>query len=142
MRFERQPTTNPESIKIKVWQDENDGAHNGEYIGEIELDDEGQAWYFPKKGKRDYVLSVADLQELAWYMEKLETESMGKKDEIHPSPRYFKWIAQCCKELNWETKEGDQLVEDPNWFGCYDDGMTPKEAVEAISKGVVTRRTV
>jgi len=56
--------------------------------------------------------------------------------------KYFEWIAECCKELGWEKKEGVKLVEDVNWFGCYDDGMTPKEAVdEAVSKGVVERKS-
>lgn len=55
--------------------------------------------------------------------------------------KYFEWIAGCCKELNWDISEGKILVEDVNWFGCWDDGMTPKEAVaEAISKGVVEIR--
>jgi len=34
------------------------------------------------------------------------------------------------------------LVEDVSWFGCYDDGMSPKDAVnEAVKKGVVERRS-
>ena len=54
---------------------------------------------------------------------------------------YFEWIAECCKELNWDKREGASLVEDVSWFACYDDGMTAKEAVdEAVSKGVVSRR--
>ena len=57
------------------------------------------------------------------------------------SNKYFEWIAGCCKELGWDIREGEILVKDVNWFGCYDDGMTPKEAVdEAVSKGVVQRR--
>lgn len=55
--------------------------------------------------------------------------------------KYFEWISECCKELNWNIKEGAVLVEDVNWFGCYDDGMTANEAVnEAVSKGVVEKR--
>jgi len=55
--------------------------------------------------------------------------------------KYFEWIAECCKELNWDIKEGVALVEDVNWFGCWDDGMMAKEAVdEAVSKGVIERR--
>ena len=57
------------------------------------------------------------------------------------SNKYFQWIADCCKELNWDIKEGAALVQDVNWFGCYDDGMTAKDAVkEAISEGVVSKR--
>lgn len=53
---------------------------------------------------------------------------------------FFKWVSECCKELNWDIKDGVKLVEDPNWYLCYDDDMTPKEAVdEAIENGVVKR---
>lgn len=56
------------------------------------------------------------------------------------SERYYRWIADCCQELGWDIREGERMVEDVNWWGCYDDGMTPKEAVdEAVSKGVVKR---
>ena len=55
--------------------------------------------------------------------------------------KYFEWVAECCKELNWDIKDGKVLVQDVNWFGCWDDGMTAKEAVdEAVSKGVVEIR--
>lgn len=55
--------------------------------------------------------------------------------------KYYEWIAQCCEELNWDVKEGANLVKDVSWFGCYDDGMSPKNAVnEAIRKGVVEKR--
>ena len=54
---------------------------------------------------------------------------------------YFEFIAECCKELEWDIKDGAMLVQDVNWFGCWDDGMTAKEAVdEAVSKGVVKRK--
>lgn len=57
--------------------------------------------------------------------------------------KYYEWIAQCCKELNWDIREGEKLVEDVNWFGCYDDGMSPKDAVdEAVRNGVVERRVL
>lgn len=62
---------------------------------------------------------------------------------MRPKNKYFEWIAQCCKELNFDIKDGASMVNDVNWFGCYDDGMSPKEAVEeAISKGVVSKREV
>jgi len=55
--------------------------------------------------------------------------------------KYFEWIAECCKELNWDISEGVNLVQDVNWFYCYDDDMTAKEAVdEAISKGIVSKK--
>ncbi len=57
------------------------------------------------------------------------------------SGKYFEWISQCCRELNWDIRDGNRLVQDINWFACYDDGMSPEEAVdEAISKGVVKKR--
>jgi len=54
--------------------------------------------------------------------------------------KFFEWVAEVCKELGWEIKEGAKLMpsEDPSWWFCYDDGMTPKEAVaEAVKHGVV-----
>ena len=58
------------------------------------------------------------------------------------SYEYYKWIAEVCKELNWETEEGAYIVDDVNWFGCFDDGMSAKDAVdEAVSKGAVVRRS-
>lgn len=52
--------------------------------------------------------------------------------------KYFEWIAECCKELHWDIGRGAELIEDPSWFGCYDDGMTAASAVEeAVSKGIV-----
>ena len=57
------------------------------------------------------------------------------------SIQYYQWIAEACKELNWDIFEGIYLVEDVNWFGCFDDGMSAKEAVdEAVSKGAIVRR--
>jgi len=44
--------------------------------------------------------------------------------------RFFEWIAQCCKTLEWDIAQGSVLAEDSNWYACYDDGMTPEEAVQ------------
>ena len=43
--------------------------------------------------------------------------------------KYFEWIVQCCELLGKEKSYGAVLVSDQNWFGCYDDGMTPESAV-------------
>lgn len=52
--------------------------------------------------------------------------------------KYFEWIAKVCELLGWAKEDGVKIVEDPNWFGCWDDGMTPEDAVaEAKTKGVV-----
>lgn len=52
--------------------------------------------------------------------------------------RYYKWIANVCGVLKWDVMKGADLIADPSWFYCYDDGMTPEEAVaEAVSKGVL-----
>ena len=43
--------------------------------------------------------------------------------------------------MGWELSEGVKIVQDPNWFGCFDDGMTPEEAIEeANSKGIIERK--
>jgi len=52
--------------------------------------------------------------------------------------RFYQWIHECCKELNWPIERGADLVEDPNWFACFDDGMSATEAVqEAVGAGIV-----
>jgi hypothetical protein len=55
---------------------------------------------------------------------------------------FFTWVAECCKLLNWKPEDGSKLLpeNDPCWFYCFDDGMSPKDAVdEAIAKGVVVK---
>ena len=44
--------------------------------------------------------------------------------------RYFEWIAECCNELGWPIEKGADLLKDNSWYWCFDDGMTPKEAVK------------
>jgi len=51
------------------------------------------------------------------------------------SERFFEWIAECCKELGWPIEKGKYLIEDKSWYWCFDDGMSPKAAVqECLSK--------
>lgn len=46
------------------------------------------------------------------------------------SDKFYEWIADCCKELGWPIEKGCILIEDDSWYWCYDDGMTPEEAVK------------
>lgn len=58
----------------------------------------------------------------------------------HP-PRYFTWLAEVCALLGWDRAKGADLVQDVNWFGCYDDGATPEIAVaEGKRTGVLVER--
>lgn len=45
--------------------------------------------------------------------------------------RFFQWVAKCCALLGKPPEWGANLMpsEDPSWFFCYDDKMTPEEAV-------------
>lgn len=53
-------------------------------------------------------------------------------------PGYNKWIFEVITKLKINPVDGEQLFRDPNWFACYDDGMTPDEAIaEATEKGVI-----
>jgi len=67
-------------------------------------------------------------------MDRVEEDPLDT--EIHR--QYFKWIANVCGVLKWDIMKGADLIGDPSWFYCYEDGLTPEEAVqEAISKGVL-----
>lgn len=69
----------------------------------------------------------------------LKTRSLIPKSvAVTPTPRYFTWIADVCALLNWEKKDGADLVEDVSWFGCFDDGMSSSAAIaEAKTRGVL-----
>lgn len=57
--------------------------------------------------------------------------------------KYFRWISDLCKCLDLPPKFGVYFIPDPNWFGCYDDGMSPAEALEeAKQKGVITAHDI
>lgn len=54
---------------------------------------------------------------------------------------FFTWVAKCCELLGWPIEDGEKLLPsvDPSWFYCYDDKMTPEQAVnEYRRKNVVT----
>lgn len=59
---------------------------------------------------------------------------------LAPSNRFFEWVAKCCDLLGKPKSYGVNLFpeKDPSWFGCFDDGMTPEEAV---AKNVAARGT-
>ena len=56
------------------------------------------------------------------------------------NPAFFQWVADCCDLLGRSIEDGEAMMphNDPCWYFCYDDGMTPAGAVaEAIRKGAV-----
>lgn len=63
---------------------------------------------------------------------KLKTEF--DKGATPPDPKYFVWIKECGDLMGKNTEDTADLVEDPNWFGCYDDGMKPVDAVREYYK--------
>ena len=43
---------------------------------------------------------------------------------------FFQFVRQCAILLGiQDTPDEALMVEDPSWYGCYDDGLTPEEAV-------------
>ena len=44
--------------------------------------------------------------------------------------RFFRFIQECGKLLGKNDKETAELLKDPSWFFCFDDGMTPENAVQ------------
>lgn len=53
--------------------------------------------------------------------------------------RYFTWI-KTCRELLGKPSTPDDgpefvaMCNDVSWFGCYDDGMTPDQAVAEFKR--------
>lgn len=53
--------------------------------------------------------------------------------------RYFNWIKK-ARELLGKTSGPEDgtdfinMVNDVSWFGCFDDGMTPEEAVAEFNR--------
>lgn len=43
--------------------------------------------------------------------------------------KFFRFIRECGKLLGKTDEETAKLVEDPSWFFCFDDGLTPELAV-------------
>ena len=52
--------------------------------------------------------------------------------------KFFQWILDCSKILKSKhgitSGDGADLISDTNWFMCYDDKMTPEEAVAEYMK--------
>lgn len=44
--------------------------------------------------------------------------------------KFFSWLAEVCAELDKPAEFGVELVEDESWYFCYDDGLTPQQAVK------------
>jgi len=49
-------------------------------------------------------------------------------------PGYTKWIFEICQLLEITPEEGEKLFRDPNWFFCYDDGMTSEAAIKKAKR--------
>lgn len=47
------------------------------------------------------------------------------------SPHFFKWVEECCTLLGKPREFGEHMMPevDLSWWACFDDGMTPEEAV-------------
>ncbi len=53
--------------------------------------------------------------------------------------RYFTFIKKCRELLGKTSGEADEkdflaMCNDVSWFGCYDDGMTPEQAVAEFQR--------
>jgi hypothetical protein len=44
--------------------------------------------------------------------------------------RFFRFIQECGKLLGKSDEETADLLKDPSWFFCFDDGMAPEDAVQ------------
>jgi hypothetical protein len=54
--------------------------------------------------------------------------------------KWYAWLTEVGRIAGWSPEKTADHVNDPNWFACFDDGMSAKEAVdEARSKGVITQ---
>jgi len=48
---------------------------------------------------------------------------------------YFQFIYECAILLGRDPeKDGAEMLDDVNWFGCWDDGETPESAVAEYQK--------
>lgn len=43
--------------------------------------------------------------------------------------RFFTFLRECGRLLGKDDNQTAELIEDPSWFFCFDDGLTPTEAV-------------
>ena len=100
--------------------------HNAFTISEVI----GAVTGVPKEIVLDEMMRLNTLLSMA---EKTETENRFKKF-TRVQDRFFSWIYECSKILG---VAGESLVEDPSWYWCYDDGMTPEEATEEYKEKVL-----
>ena len=59
-----------------------------------------------------------------------------------PPERYFTFIKKCRELLGQPSgpDDGDEFIamcNDVSWFGCYDDGMTPEQAVAEFKRNAL-----
>lgn len=44
--------------------------------------------------------------------------------------QFFMFIRECGKLLAKNDEETSKLLDDPSWYYCFVDGMTPQESVK------------
>jgi hypothetical protein len=47
---------------------------------------------------------------------------------------YFELIRDVFNLMGKPVIEGKDMINDPNWFGCWDDGMTPEDSVREYNE--------
>lgn len=47
---------------------------------------------------------------------------------------YYAWFKDCMEIMGASEKQHDKLFENSHWWYCYDDGLSPKEAVAEFKK--------
>ena len=47
---------------------------------------------------------------------------------------YFEFIREVCILQGKPVIEGKDMINDPNWFGCWDDGMTPEDSIKEYNE--------
>lgn len=40
----------------------------------------------------------------------------------------FEWLAQVCRELDWNVMRAHDLLDDTLWSDMYEQGLTPADA--------------
>ena len=55
--------------------------------------------------------------------------------------KYISWLEDVCAVLGWPPQSYLQsLMEDTTWYLCYEEALTPQEAVnDAVEDGAIVR---
>lgn len=62
------------------------------------------------------------------------------EDSLKPRKiRYFEWLAEICILMGKPISHGAEMVQDPNWFACFDDGMSPQDAYNEYIKFIASQ---